>query len=62
MLKAVSDQLFPFLDAACEQEWDQLMACGLGPLLESSQGSQVARVQLHRLESLNVGQLEVSGI
>jgi hypothetical protein len=59
MLKAVSDELFPLLDATRQQEWDQLTACGRGPLLEPSKGSHVGFVQLHRLESLNVGQLEL---
>jgi hypothetical protein len=59
MLKAVSDELLPLLDAARQQEWDQLTACGHGPLLEPSKGSQVVFVQLHRLESLTVGQLEL---
>jgi hypothetical protein len=41
MLKAVSNELFPVLDAARQQEWDQLTACGCGPLLDPSKGSQV---------------------
>jgi hypothetical protein len=61
MLEAVSDELFPILDGTRQQEWDQLTACGCGPLLEPSKGGQVVFVQLHRLESLNTAQLKVIG-
>jgi hypothetical protein len=41
MLITVSNELFLIFDAARQQEWDQLTTCGLGPLLESSKGSQL---------------------